>query len=108
MHTAHTRLPAAEYIATIQPRFGEADATARPGVVLVLTPSTETQAEHVFYFSSWSFLRERLRVFGFATPEELDTTDVRLYTGKQPYQFPSRRWEAPLIDALDLSNSLSS
>jgi hypothetical protein len=65
------------------------------------------KADHVFYFTSWSYLRERLRVFGFANATELDTADVRLYTGKQPYLFSSRRWEAPLIDALDLNSAES-
>jgi hypothetical protein len=106
MNSPDTRLPPAEYVATVKPRFAPTGSKSRPGVVLVLTPTNETQTDHVFYFSSWSFLRERLRVFGFATPEELDTTDVRLYTGKQPYLFSSRRWEAPLIDALDLSTHL--
>ena len=96
------RLPAAEYAATVKPRPSHSGSRSRPGVVLVLTASENMQADHVFYFASWSYLRERLRVFGFATATELDTADVRLYTGKQPYLFSSRRWETPLIDALDL------
>ena len=102
-----TRLPSAEYAAIVKPRVTHAGSRSRPGVVLVLTASQDMQADHVFYFTSWSYLRERLRVFGFATATELDTADVRLYTGRQPYHFSSRRWEAPLIDALDLNNAES-
>ena len=100
---AASRLPATEYIATVQPSFAHSASRSRTGVVLVLTPPDDTQTQHCFHFASWSFLRERLRLFGFATAGELDTADVRLDTGKQPYVFSSRRWEAPLIDALDLS-----
>ena len=41
-----------------------------------------------------------MRVFGLASAKELDSADVRLSTGKQPYMFSKRRWEAPLIEAL--------
>ncbi len=105
MTNTATRLPAAEYAATVKPRPSQSGSRSRPGVVLVLTASENMQADHVFYFASWSYLRERLRVFGFATATELDTADVRLYTGKQPYLFSNRRWEAPLIDALDLNSA---
>ena len=98
-----TRLPAAEYAATIKPRLSQAGSRSCPSVVLVLRQ--EDQPDHIFCFTSWSYLRERLRVFGFATAEELDTADVRLHTGKQPYLFSSRRWESPLIDALDLNEN---
>jgi hypothetical protein len=40
-------------------------------------------------------------VFGFATEQELNNADVRLST--KPYKFSSRRWEVPLIEALDLT-----
>lgn len=61
------------------------------------------KAEHTFSFPSWRFLREHLRLFGFATAKELDNADIRLSTSRQPYMFSSRRWEAPLIEALDLN-----
>ena len=102
------RLPAAEYAAIVKPRPSHSGSKARPGVVLVLAESQNTQPDHVFYFASWSYLRERLRVFGLATATELDTADVRLYTGRQPYLFSSRRWESPLIDALDLNSAEAS
>jgi hypothetical protein len=41
-----------------------------------------------------------LRVFGLASAKELDTAEVRLFTGKQPFMISRRRWEAPLIEAL--------
>ena len=75
-------------------------STGAAGVVLVLQPSQVDEADQVFAFSSWRFLRESLRVFGFASAAELDTADVRLSTGRQPYMFSSRRWEVPLIEAL--------
>jgi hypothetical protein len=67
---------------------------------LVLQPTLVDEADQVFSFSSWRFLRDSLRVFGLATAKELDTAEVRLFTGKQPYMFSCRRWEAPLMEAL--------
>jgi hypothetical protein len=98
-----TRLPAAEYAATIKPRLTQTGSRSTPSVALVLRQPD--QPDHIFTFASWSYLRERLRVFGFATAEELDNADVRIHTGKQPYLFSSRRWEQPLIDALDLNEN---
>jgi hypothetical protein len=98
-----TRLPAAEYAATIKPRLTQTGSRSCPSVVLVLRQ--EDQSDHIFRFASWSYLRERLRVFGFATAAELDNADVRIRTGKQPYLFSNRRWEQPLIDALDLNEN---
>ena len=69
-------------------------------MVLILQPSVVDQPDQIFAFSSWRFLRENLRVFGLASAKELDTADVRLSTGKQPYMFSKRRWEAPLIDMI--------
>jgi hypothetical protein len=100
-----TRIPAAHYAAVIKPRLSRTGSRTRPGVILVLKPALLEEAEQVFAFASWSYLRERLRVFGFATAKELDSADVRLSTGKQPYLFSARRWEAPLIDALDLNRA---
>ena len=74
---------------------------ANAGVVHALKPSSIEDPERVFTFSSWVNLRDRLRVFGFATEQELDNTDVRLST--KPYMFSSRRWEDPLIEPLDLT-----
>jgi hypothetical protein len=93
-HTT-SRIPAAEYAAIVKPKL--------TGVVLILKPPLDEESNQTFFFSSWRFLRERLWLFGFATAEELDTADVRLSTGRQPYMFSSRRWEAPLIDALELT-----
>jgi hypothetical protein len=98
-----TRIPAGEYTAIVKPRLTRAGSRTRPGVALVLKQLLVEDAEQIFSFPSWSFLRERLRVFGLATANELDSADVRLSTGKQPYLFSARRWEAPLIDALDLN-----
>ena len=98
-----TRIPAAEYTAIVKPRLTRSGSRTRPGVVLVLKQPLVEDAEQIFSFASWSFLRERLRVFGLATAKELDSADVRLSTGKQPYLFSARRWENPLIDALDLN-----
>ena len=98
-----SRIPVAEYTAIVKPRLSRSGSRTRPGVALVLRPALLEEAEQTFSFSSWAFLRERLRVFGFATAKELDSADVRLSTGKQPYMFSTRRWEAPLIDALDLT-----
>jgi hypothetical protein len=94
------RIPAAEYIAIIKPKSGRGSSRAQPGVVLVLQQPMVEDAEQTFSFSSWRFLRESLRVFGLATGKELDSADVRLSTGKQPYMFSRRRWEAPLIETL--------
>jgi hypothetical protein len=98
-----TRIPTAEYTAIVKPRLTRTGSRIRPGVALVLKQPLVEDAEQVFSFASWSFLRERLWVFGLATAEELDSADVRLSTGKQPYLFSARRWDAPLIDALDLN-----
>jgi hypothetical protein len=94
-----TRIPAAEYTAIIKPKSQRGNARPLPGVILVLQPAVE-EPDQVFSFSSWRFLRESLRVFGLASAKELDNADVRLSTGKQPYMFSKRRWEAPLIEAL--------
>jgi hypothetical protein len=95
-----TRIPAAEYTAIIKPKYERGSSRAQPGVILVLQPSQMEESDQVFSFSSWRFLRESLRVFGLATAKELDSADVRLSTGKQPYMFSKRRWEAPLIEAI--------
>ena len=94
------RIPAAEYTAIIKPRSERGSSRVRSGVFLVLQPSQEEEADQVFSFSSWRFLRESLLVFGLASPKELDTAEVRLFTGKQPFMFSRRRWETPLIEAL--------
>jgi hypothetical protein len=83
------KIPAGKYTAIIKPRLTRTSSRSQPGII--------------FSFSSWKFLREHLRLFGFASAEELDNADVRLSTGRQPYMFSSRRWEVPLIDALDLN-----
>jgi hypothetical protein len=90
------RIPAAEYTAIVKPRSERGSSRVRPGVFLVLQPSQVEEADQVFSFSSWRFLRESLLVFGLASPKELDTAEVRLFTGKQPFMFSRRRWEAPL------------
>ncbi len=97
------RIPAAEYIAIIKPRLTRASTRSHPAIILVLKPPSAEEADRIFSFPSWKFLREHLRLFGFATAKELDNADVRLSTGRQPYMFSSRRWEAPLIEALDLN-----
>jgi len=103
MSEAATRIPAAEYTAIVKPRVTRNGGRTRPGVILVLkTPSAE-ELDQIYSFSSWSYLRERLRVFGLATAKELDSADVRLSTGKQPFMFSARHWALPLIDALDLN-----
>jgi hypothetical protein len=89
-----------EYAAIVKPKPGPASSRAHTGVLLVLQSPGEEAQEQVFSFSSWRALRESFWVFGFATATELDSADVRLSTGKQPYMFSRRRWEAPLIDAL--------
>jgi hypothetical protein len=58
------------------------------------------ESDQIFSFSSWRCLRESLRVFGLESAKELDNADVRVSTGKQPYMFSKRRWEAPLIEAI--------
>jgi hypothetical protein len=88
-----------EYAAVVKPKSGRTSSRA-PGVLLVLQAPGEETEEQVFSFSSWKALRENFWVFGFATATELDSADVRLSTGRQPYMFSRRRWEAPLIDAL--------
>lgn len=94
------RIPAAEYTAIVKPRSERGSSRVRPGVLLVLQPTRVDDQEQVFSFSSWRFLRESLLVFGLASAKELDTAEVRLFTGKQPYMFSRRRWETPLIEAL--------
>src|ERR1700761_6045345 len=96
MPNSQYKILPAEYTAIIKPKPGRAST----GVILVLQPSAEEEAEQIFSFSSWRALREALWVFGFATATELDSADVRVQTGRQPYMFSRRRWEAPLIDAL--------
>jgi hypothetical protein len=100
---AAIKIPAGHYTAIIKPRLTRASSRSQPGVVLVLKPPTIEGPDQIYSFSSWKFLRDHLRLFGFATAEELDNADVRLTTGRQPYMFSSRRWEAPLIEALDLT-----
>ncbi len=95
-----TRIPAAEYTAIVKPKSVRGSSRSLPGVILVLQPSLVEESDQVFSFSSWRFLRESMRVFGLASAKELDNADVRLSTGKQPYMFSKRRWEAPLIEAL--------
>jgi hypothetical protein len=104
IHTA-TRIPAGQYTAVIKPRVTRTSTRSQPGVVLVLKPPLVEAPARIFSFPTWSFLRDRLRLFGLATEQELDNADVRLSTGKQPYMFSSRRWELPLIEALDLTCS---
>jgi hypothetical protein len=97
------KIPAGPYTAIIKPRVTRTSSRMQPGVVLVLKPPSVEGPDQIYSFSSWKFLRDHLRLFGFATAEELDNADVRLTTGRQPYMFSSRRWEAPLIEALDLT-----
>ncbi len=97
------RIPAGQYTAIIQPELARGGNSRAHPITLVLTPPAVEEASWTFYFPSWKFLRERLRLFGFATAEELDSADVRLSTGRQPYMFSSRRWEVPLIEALELN-----
>jgi hypothetical protein len=96
-----TRIAAAEYAAIVRSRL--TGTPSRPGVFLIIKAAQGQETDRTFFFSSWDFLRERLRVFGFASTEELDPVVVRLSTGKRPYMFSSRSWEAPLIDALNLN-----
>jgi hypothetical protein len=102
---AATRIPAGKYTAIVKPRLTRTSTRSQPGVVLVLKPAMVENADRIFSFPSWKYLRDRLRLFGFASEQELDSADVRLATGKQPYMFSSRRWEAPLIEALDLTTA---
>jgi hypothetical protein len=97
------RIPVGEYTAIIKPRTTRTSSRSQPGVALVLKSPSAEEADRIFSFPSWKFLRDHLRLFGFATAKELDNADVRLSTGRQPYMFSSRRWEAPLIEALDLN-----
>jgi hypothetical protein len=53
---------------------------ANAGVVWVPKPSSIEDPERVFTFSSWGYLRDRPRVFQFATEQELDNADVRFST----------------------------
>ena len=96
-----TKIPAGNYAGIVKPRSGRAGSRFH-GVTLVLKPGGNEDADLTFHFPSWRFLRQHLMVFGFATAKELDDADVRLSTGRQPYLFNSRRWEVPLINALDL------
>jgi hypothetical protein len=98
-----TKIPAGKYAAIIKPKITRNSSRTQPAVVLVLQPPVVEEAEQLFSFPSWSFVRERFRLFGFASEQELDSADVRLFTGRQPYTFSSRRWEVPLIEALDLN-----
>jgi hypothetical protein len=98
-----SRIPAGDYAAIIKPRVTRTSSRSHSGVILVLKSPALEKTEQAFSFSSWRFLREHLRLFGFATAKELDNADIRLSTGRQPYMFSSRRWEAPLIEALDLN-----
>jgi hypothetical protein len=97
------RIPAGEYAAIIKPRLTRTSSRSQPGILLVLKSPSVEQTDRTFSFPSWKFLREHFRLFGFATAKELDNADVRLSTGRQPYMFSSRRWEAPLIEVLDLN-----
>jgi hypothetical protein len=103
-HTA-VRIPAGEYTAIIKPRTTRTSSRSHPGVALVLKSTSVEEDDRIFSFPSWKILRDHLHLFGFATAKELDNADVRLSTGRQPYMFSSRRWEAPLIEALDLNCS---
>jgi hypothetical protein len=99
-----TRIAAAEYSAIVRTRLTGTRSRRLPGVFLIIEAAQARETDRTFFFSSWDFLRERLRVFGFASAKELDNADARLSTGKRPYRFSSRRWEAPLIDALKLKH----
>ena len=96
------KIPAGDYFAIVKPRSGRSAARFH-GVTLVLRASGSEEAGLTFHLPSWRFLRQHLLVFGFATAKELDDADVRLSTGRQPFLFSSRRWEVPLINALDLT-----
>jgi hypothetical protein len=100
-----TRIAAAEYVAIVKIGSGGPRLLRRAGVVLIIKGVQAWEADRTFFFSSWDFLRERLRVFGFASAKELETAGVRISSRKRPYVFSSRRWEAPLIDALNLTCS---
>ena len=94
------RIHAGEYTAIVKPRSERGSSRVRPGVLLVLQPTMVNETDQVFSFSSWKFVRESLLVFGLASSKELETAEVRILTGKQPFMFSRRRWEAPLIEAL--------
>jgi hypothetical protein len=96
-----TRLTSGEYAAIVKPRASRSGSRFH-GVTLVLKVNGIPEGDLTFHFPSWRFLRQHLLVFGFATPKELDDADVRLSTGRQPFLFSNRRWEVPLINALDL------
>jgi hypothetical protein len=98
-----TRIAAAEYVAIVKIGSGGPRLLRRAGVVLIIKGVQAWGADRTFFFSSWDFLRERLRVFGFASAKELETAGARISSSKRPYVFSSRRWEAPLIDALNLT-----
>jgi hypothetical protein len=97
------KIPAGEYTAIIKPRVTRTSTRSQPGIILVLKSAVAEEADRTFSFPTWKFLRDHLHLFGFATAKELDNADVRLSTGRQPYMFSTRRWEAPLIEALDLN-----
>lgn len=97
-----TRLTSGDYAAIVKPRASRTGSRFH-GVTLVLKVNGLPEADLTFQFPSWRFLRQHLLVFGFATPKELDDADVRLSTGRQPFLFSTRRWEVPLINALDLN-----
>ena len=96
-----TRISAGEYAAVVKPRAARTGSRFH-GVTLVLKVDSIPEGDLSFNFPSWRFLRQHLLVFGFASPKELDDADVRLSTGRQPFLFSRRRWEVPLINALDL------
>ena len=98
-------IPAGDYAAIVKPRISRGAGRGHAAVTLVLKPPLTEDNLQTYHFSSWDFVRERLLVFGLATAEELDSADVRLSTGRQPYMFSVRRWEAPLIEALGLQYS---
>jgi hypothetical protein len=99
-----TRIAAAEYAAIVKPTATGTRSRSQPGVVVLIIKAVQAQeADRTFSFPSWDFLRERLLVFGLASAKELNIADARLPTGKHPYMFSSRRWETPLIDALNLN-----
>jgi hypothetical protein len=97
-----TKIAAGDYAAVVKPRSMRAGSRVQ-GVTLVMKVNGGGDLDLTFHFSSWRFLRQHLLVFGFASPKELDDADVRLSTGRQPFLFSSRRWEVPLINALDLN-----
>ena len=54
---------------------------ANAGVVHALKPSSIEDPGRVFTFSSWVNLRDRLRVFGFATEQELVSIGIGSHRG---------------------------